>query len=129
MLLRECTLFLSAVPLLHVSRKLGTPYPSMLPLAGACVAALPRAPKLVIEPRLALTLFVAPALFAAAYDTPPRESMWQWLPLLSMVVFAVALTTAGVASFALALAGLPLAAAVALGLLSRPRPQRQQRPS
>src|SRR6266436_3227181 len=105
-------LMIVAVLLLQVSRRLGTPYPSMLALAGACVAALPWAPNLVIEPRLALVLFIAPALLDAAYDTAPRELRRYWLSLISLVLIAVVLTTASVAWAGWALARLPIAAAI-----------------
>jgi CPA1 family monovalent cation:H+ antiporter len=122
MALFESTLALLvvAVVLLQVSRRLGTPYPAMLALAGALVAALPWAPSLVIEPRLALVLFVAPALLDAAYDTAPRALRRYWLPLVSLVLVAVVLTTATVALAGWALAGLPLAAAIALGAIVAP---------
>jgi Na+/H+ antiporter len=122
MALFESTLVLLmvAVLLLQVSRRLGTPYPAMLALAGALVATLPWTPRLVIEPRLALVLFVAPALLDAAYDTAPRELRRYWLPLLSLVLVAVVLTTAAVALAGWALAGLPIAAAIALGAIVAP---------
>src|ERR1700754_1252172 len=101
-------LLIVAVLLLQLSRRLGTPYPAMLALAGACIAALPWAPQLVIEPRLALVLFIAPALLDAAYDTAPRELRRNWMPLVSLVLIAVILTTAAVAWAGWALAGLPL---------------------
>jgi CPA1 family monovalent cation:H+ antiporter len=87
-------LMIVAVVLLQMSRRLGTPYPAMLALAGALVAALPWAPNLVIEPRLALVLFIAPVLLDAAYDTAPRELRRYWLPLVSLVLVAVVLTAA-----------------------------------
>ena len=113
-------LLLVAVVLLQVSRRLGTPYPAMLALAGALVAALPWTPHLVIEPRLALVLFIAPALLDAAYDTAPRELRRHWLPLISLVLVAVVLTTASVAWAGWALARLPIAAAIALGAIVAP---------
>jgi Na+/H+ antiporter len=113
-------LMIVAVVLLQVSRRLGTPYPAMLALAGALVAALPWAPNLVIEPRLALVLFIAPVLLDAAYDTAPRELRRYWLPLVSLVLVAVVLTAASVAWAGWVLAGLPIAAAIALGAIVAP---------
>ncbi|RYG68820.1 sodium:proton antiporter, partial [bacterium] len=109
-----------AVVLLQVSRRLGTPYPSMLALAGACVAAIPGIPSFTIEPHLALALFVTPALFDTAFDTSPRELKRNWRPLVALVFFAVVLTTAAVAWAGWAMAGLPIAAAVALGAIVAP---------
>src|SRR5277367_5893038 len=118
----EITLLLLAISvvLLQVARRLRVPYPAMLALAGGCVAALPFAPHLSIEPRLALALFVAPAVMDTAFDMPPREMLRIWLPLTSLAVVLVMLTTAAVAWTGWALGGLPLAAAVALGAIVAP---------
>jgi Na+/H+ antiporter len=109
-----------AVVLLHIARHLRVPYPAMLALVGGCVAALPFAPHLSIEPRLALALFVAPAVMDTAFDMPPREMLRIWLPLTSLAVILVLLTTAAVAWAGWAVGGLPLASAVALGAIVSP---------
>ncbi|MDF2998262.1 MAG: sodium:proton antiporter [Xanthobacteraceae bacterium] len=109
-----------AIMLLQVSRRLSIPYPTMLALAGAVVAALPFAPDIAIEPEFMLALFVAPALLDAGYDFPPRAVLRNWLPLLALAAAAVLLTTAAVAFVGVALAGLPLAAAIALGAIVAP---------
>ena len=92
----------------------------MLAAAGACVAALPWVPELDMQPRLALALFIAPALLDAAYDLPPRELRRDWLPLTWLALIAVVLTTAAVAWVAWAWEGMPLAAAIALGAIVAP---------
>jgi Na+/H+ antiporter len=122
MQLFEITLLLLAIAvvLLQVARRLRVPYPAMLALVGGCVAALPFAPHLSIDPRLALALFVAPAVMDTAFDMPPREMLRIWLPLTSLAVVLVLLTTAAVAWAGWAIAGLPLAAAVALGAIVAP---------
>lgn len=109
-----------AVVLLQVSRRLSLPYPSMLALAGAFTGLLPWAPQVAIEPHLALVLFIAPALLDAAYETSPRELRRNWLPLTSLVLFAVILTTAAVAWIGWSFGGLPLAAAITLGAIVAP---------
>ncbi|TCR70094.1 cation:proton antiporter [Bosea sp. BK604] len=113
-------LVLVAIVLLQVSRRLAIPYPTMLALAGVLVAALPWAPDIAIDPHLALALFIAPALLDAAYDFAPREARRFWLPLFALAAVAVVLTTAAVAWAGVAIAGLPLAAAIALGALVAP---------
>ncbi|PTQ07853.1 sodium:proton antiporter [Sphingomonas oleivorans] len=113
-------LVLVAVGLLHVSRRLSIPYPTMLALAGLLVAALPWVPVIEIDPQLALALFIAPALFDAAYDFSPRALKSNWAPLLALAALAVVLTTAAVAWVGFAFAGLPLAAAIALGAIVAP---------
>jgi Na+/H+ antiporter len=122
MTLFEITLVLLtiAVVLLQVARRLHVPYPSLLALAGGCVAILPFAPHLSIEPRLMLALFVAPAVLETAYDLAPREMLRNWLPLLSLAVLLVLVTAAAVAWAGVTLGGLPLAAAIALGAIVAP---------
>ncbi|MDO9381566.1 MAG: sodium:proton antiporter [Hyphomicrobiaceae bacterium] len=114
------TLLLVAIASLQVSRRLNIPYPSMLALAGVAVAALPWAPDIGIDPRLALALFIAPALLDAAYDLPPRALGDNWRPLLALAAVAVLLTTAAVAWIGVTFAGLPVAAAIALGAIVAP---------
>jgi CPA1 family monovalent cation:H+ antiporter len=109
-----------AVVLLQVARRLRVPYPSLLALAGGCVALLPFAPHLTIQPQLALALFVAPAVLDMAFDMPPRELLRIWVPVVSLAVILVLLTTAAVAWAGVALAGLPAAAAIALGAIVAP---------
>jgi CPA1 family monovalent cation:H+ antiporter len=122
MQLFEITLILLALAVLflHIARRLRVPYPSLLALAGGCVALLPFAPHLSIQPQLALALFVAPAVLDSAFDMPPREMLRIWVPLVSLAVVLVLLTTAAVAWAGVALAGLPLAAAIALGAIVAP---------
>jgi Na+/H+ antiporter len=113
-------LMLVAIIFLQLSRKLAVPYPTMLAVAGVVVASLPWAPEISIDPHLAMALFIAPALLDAAYDLPPRTIRRDWLPLLSLAVWVVILTTAAVAWVGVSLGGLPLAAAIALGAIVAP---------
>ena len=109
-----------AVLLLLAARRFSIPYPSMLAMAGGCVAALPWAPNVAIEPRLALALFVAPAVMDSAFEMPPRVLLRHWLPLTSLAVLLILATTAAVAWAAHAFAALPWAAAIALGAVVAP---------
>src|SRR6184192_997917 len=113
-------LLLGAVILTGVARRVGVPYPSLLAIAGAALAFVPAGPELEIEPDLALALFVAPVLLDAAFDTSPRDLRRNVIPLVSLVVVAVGLTTAVVAWVGWRLGGLPIAAAVALGAIVAP---------
>jgi Na+/H+ antiporter len=118
----EVTLLLLAVAvvLMQAARHLRVPYPALLALVGGCATALPFAPHLTIEPRLALALFVAPAVMDTAFELPPRELMRNWLPLVSLAVLLVLVTTAVVAWVGVNYGGLPVAAAVALGAIVAP---------
>src|ERR1700722_19891993 len=96
MQLFELTLLLlwMAMVLLHWAQRLRVPYPSLLALGGVCVAAMPFAANLSIEPQLALALFVAPAVMDSAFELPPREMLRNWIPLVSLAVMLVLATTA-----------------------------------
>ena len=113
-------LLLASVVLTNLAERLTVPYPSVLAIAGAGLAFLPFAPQIRIEPELALALFVAPALLDAAFDTSPRSLRDNAIPVASMAVVAVVLTTAAIAFLGWRFAGLPIAAAIALGAIVAP---------
>lgn len=113
-------MLVAACLLLQLSRRVALPYPSMLALAGVALGAMPWVPHISLDPHLALALFIAPALLDSAFDTAPRELRRNWLPLVSLVLVAVLLTTAAVAWAGWAFAGLPLAAAITLGAIVAP---------
>ena len=114
-------LLLVAVLLAGAARRLGVPYPALLAVGGAALAFVPGAPRLVLEPDLALALFVAPVLLDAAYDASVRDLKDNWAPVAGLVLVAVGATTAAVAVIAHALVpALPWAAAIALGAIVAP---------
>jgi monovalent cation/hydrogen antiporter len=112
-------LFIAAM-LLQLSRRAHVPYPTILAFAGACLGALQWGPTISIEPRLALALFIAPALLDAAYDLPPRELYKNWVPMVGLALVAVIATAFTVAILGTKLAGLPFAAAITLGAIVAP---------
>jgi len=123
MLIFEWTilLLLGAVTLSGIARRLGVPYPAFLALGGAAIAFLPSLPHLSLDPQLTLVLFVAPVLLDAAYDTSLRDLKENWLPVGSLVIGAVAVTTIAVAVVAhLLVREMPWAAAIALGAIVAP---------
>ena len=113
-------LLFAAAVLLAGSSRIGVPYPTLLSLLGVAVALTPIAPTIGIDPKLALAVFIAPALLDAAFDTSPRELKRLWLPLLALAVGAVVTTAAVVALIGWYWIGLPLAAALALGAIVAP---------
>ncbi len=113
-------LMVVAVILLQISRRFSLPYPSLLALAGIAVAAMPFMPTIVLEPDLALAIFVTPALFDAAYDTTPRELRKHWLPLLLLAGAAVIITMLAVGTVGHFMGGLDWAAAFTLGAIVSP---------
>jgi len=114
-------LLLCGAALAAVARRIATPYPALVAFAGAALALVPGAPTLVLDPELALALFVAPVLLDAAFDASPRDLRANWRAVTSLALGAVALTIAVVALVARALVPqLPWAAAIALGAIVAP---------
>jgi CPA1 family monovalent cation:H+ antiporter len=114
-------LLLGGAALAAVARRVAVPYPSLVAMAGAALAFFPRVPTLMLDPELALALFVAPVLLDAAYDASPRDLRSNWGPVASLALGVVALTIAVVACVAHAMVpGLPWFAAIALGAIVAP---------
>jgi CPA1 family monovalent cation:H+ antiporter len=114
-------LMLGAMLLSAFARRLGVPYPTFLALGGIGIAFLPDAPNWTLDPELALALFVAPVLLDAAFDTSMRDLRDNWVPVATLVLVAVGLTTAAVAFVAHWLVpAMPWSAAIALGAIVAP---------
>ena len=90
-------LLLGGAALAALARRIGAPYPALVALAGAALALIPGVPTLVLDPELALTLFVAPVLVDAAFDSSQRDMRKDWRPIASLALGAVALTVVVVA--------------------------------
>lgn len=114
-------LLLGGAALAAVARRFGAPYPALVALAGAALALIPGVPTLVLDPELALALFVAPVLVDAAFDASPRDLRANWRPVASLALGAVALTIVVVALVVRALVpDMPWGAAIALGAIVAP---------
>jgi CPA1 family monovalent cation:H+ antiporter len=112
---------LVAVLLAALARRVGAPYPAFLAIGGGLLALIPGAPKFSVNPEVALALFVAPVLLDAAYDTSPRDLRDYWVPVTSLAVVSVIVTTAAVALVVRAIVpGMPWEAAIALGAIVSP---------
>lgn len=109
-----------AILLLQVSRRLYIPYPTMLAAAGVVLALVPGAPRIDLDPHTALALFIAPILVDSAFDFPISSVKRLWKPLFALAIVAVLLSAGAVAWLGVALAGLPLYAALALGAIVAP---------
>jgi monovalent cation/hydrogen antiporter len=114
-------LLLGAALLAALARKVGAPYPTFLALGGVLLAFLPGSPNWTLDPQLALTLFVAPVLLDAAYDTSLRDLRTNWRPVAGLVVAAVGTTVFAVAVTARSLVPeMPWPVAIALGAIVAP---------
>jgi Na+/H+ antiporter len=114
-------MLLGAAVLAVLAKKIGAPYPTLLALGGVALAFIPGSPRWTLDPELALTLFVAPVLLDAAYDTSLRDLRSNWRPVAGLVVAAVGTTVIAVAFAARWLIpGLPWPVAIALGAIVAP---------
>jgi Na+/H+ antiporter len=114
-------LLLAGAALAAIARRIGAPYPALVALAGAALALIPGVPTVVLDPELALALFVAPVLVDAAFDSSQRDLRANWRPIASLALGAVALTIIAVAVVArLLVPDMPWAAAIALGAIVAP---------
>ncbi len=77
--------------------RLGIPYPALLALAGVALGLIPGTPQVVLDPQLALALFVAPILLDAAYDASPRDLKRNFAAVSSLAIAAVVATIFAVA--------------------------------
>src|SRR5690349_23645560 len=114
-------LLLGGAVLAAVARRFGAPYPALVALAGAALALVPGLPELVLDPELALALFVAPVLVDAAFDASVRDLRTNWRPVASLALGAVALTIVAAAIVArLLVPEMPWSVAIALGAIIAP---------
>jgi monovalent cation/hydrogen antiporter len=103
------------------ANRLGVPYPALLALAGVALALIPGIPTVMLDPQLALALFVAPVLLDAAYDASPRDLKENFKALISLALVVVALTIIAVAIVARkVIPGMSWPAAIALGAIVAP---------
>ncbi|HYX91101.1 MAG TPA: cation:proton antiporter [Myxococcaceae bacterium] len=103
------------------ARRLSVPYPALVALAGVGLALVPNLPRVALDPQLALTLFVAPVLLDAAFDSSPRDLKENWRELTALALGAVVLTVIAVAMVArYAVPELSWPAAIALGAIVAP---------
>ena len=101
--------------------RLGVPYPAMLALAGVALTFIPGTPRVVLDPGLALALFVSPVLLDAAFDASPRDLRRNVVAVSSLAILAVAVTIVAVAFVARHyVPGMSWAAAIALGAIVAP---------
>ena len=114
-------LLLGAAALATLANRVGAPYPTFLAIGGVALAFIPSSPNWMLDPRLALTLFVAPVLVDAAYDTSLRDLRTHWRPVAGLVVAAVGTTVVAVALVARwRVPDMPWCVAIALGAIVAP---------
>ena len=114
-------LLLIGAGLAALARRIGAPYPALLALAGAGLALVPVTPVVMLDPELALVLFVAPVLLDAAFDASVRDLRDNWRPVATLALLTVGVTVAAVALTVRTLVpDMPWTAAVVLGAVVAP---------
>jgi monovalent cation/hydrogen antiporter len=115
------TLLLAGALLSAVARRFKVPYPALLALAGLALGLLPDLPTVTLDPQVALTLFVAPVLLDAAFDSSPRDLKENWRAVAGLALGAVVVTVIAVAVVARwMMPALSWPVAIALGALVAP---------
>jgi CPA1 family monovalent cation:H+ antiporter len=114
-------LLVAVAALTTLARVLGVPYPILLVIGGSLVGFAPGVPDVELDPELVLFIFLPPLLFNAAYFSSLRDLRRYMRPITLSAIALVLLTTVAVAVIAhAAIAGLPWAAAFALGAIVSP---------
>ena len=90
-------LLLFVVVFALLARKLQTPYPIVLVIAGLVLSAIPGTPHIQLNPRLVFTVVLPPLLYAAAWTTSWREFRHNLVSVVSLAFGLVSFTIAGVA--------------------------------
>jgi CPA1 family monovalent cation:H+ antiporter len=80
-----------------LARKLQTPYPIVLVIAGLVLSLIPGTPQIELNPHLVFTVVLPPLLYAAAWVTPWREFRHNLVSIVSLACGLVSFTIAGVA--------------------------------
>ena len=114
-------LLVTVAALTTLARVINVPYPILLVVGGSLVGFAPGVPDVELEPELVLFIFLPPLLFNAAYFSSLRDLRTYLRAITLSAIALVLLTTVTVAVLAhAAIAGLPWAAAFALGAIVSP---------
>ena len=114
-------LLVAVAALTALARVLDLPYPILLVIGGCLVGYAPGVPTVALDPEIVLFIFLPPLLFNAAYFSSLRDLRRHLRPITLSAIALVLFTTAAVAVVAhAAIAGLPWAAAFALGAIVSP---------
>ena len=80
-----------------LARKLQTPYPIVLVIAGLVLSFIPGAPRLQLNPDVVFLVVLPPLLYAAAWQTSWREFRFNMVSIFMLAFGLVGFTVAGVA--------------------------------
>jgi Na+/H+ antiporter len=83
-----------------LARKLQTPYPIVLVIAGALLGFVPHIPKITLNPDIVFFVILPPLLYAAAWTTSWRDFSYNLVSILMLAFGLVAFTVLGVSATA-----------------------------
>ena len=114
-------LFVVAVFLAYVARRIGVAYPILLVLGGLVLGFVPGVPAIILDPNVIFLLLLPPILFGAGYSTPIRDFKANARPIGLLAVGLVLFTTVVVGLAAIAvIPGINVGAAFTLGAIVAP---------
>jgi CPA1 family monovalent cation:H+ antiporter len=114
-------LFVVAVALAYLARRIGVAYPILLVLGGLVLGFVPGVPPIILDPNVVFLLLLPPILFGAGYSTPNRDFKANARPIGLLAVGLVLFTTVVVGLAAIALIpGINVGAAFTLGAIVAP---------
>lgn len=90
-------LLLFVVAFALLARKLETPYPIVLVIAGLVLSLIPGTPRIELNPELVFSVVLPPLLYAAAWVTSWREFRHNIVSIVSLACGLVTFTIVGVA--------------------------------
>src|SRR5690349_808789 len=80
-----------------LARKLATPYPLVLVIAGLALSLIPGIPRITLDPDLIFFVVLPPLLWVGAWTTSWRDFSYNLVSILSLTFGLVAFTVLGVA--------------------------------
>ena len=86
-------LFVVAVGLAYLARRIGVAYPILLVLGGLVLGFLPGLPTIELEPDVVFLLLLPPILFGSGYSTPIRDFKANARPIALLAIGLVLFTT------------------------------------
>jgi CPA1 family monovalent cation:H+ antiporter len=83
-----------------LARKLHTPYPIVLVLAGLVLGFIPGLPRIALDPDVVFFVFLPPLLYSAAWTTSWRDFRYNLVTIVFLAVGLVAFTALAIAGIA-----------------------------
>src|SRR5580692_3827484 len=90
-------LLFSVIAFAALARKLQTPYPIVLVIAGLLLGFVPGIPKVTLDPELIFLVVLPPLLYAGAWVTSWRDFSYNLVSIAMLAIFLVGFTVWGVA--------------------------------